>query len=107
MNYKVTQWGKELDKSRYTFDETTKCFSSEEDNLVLDFNTSSNCTFKTGEKCVVIRRDIYEIIELEEWKEIKLNWCMKKGFTYIEEKKRSITLELTDKQIEEIKNIIW
>ena len=38
MNYKVIQWGKELDKSKYTFDETTKTFSSKENNLVLDFS---------------------------------------------------------------------
>ena len=30
------------------------------------FKTDSDCKFKTGSDCVVVRRDIYEIIELKE-----------------------------------------
>jgi hypothetical protein len=37
MNFKVTQNGKDLPKSKYTWDEESKTFSSIEDNLVLDF----------------------------------------------------------------------
>ena len=56
----VTQFGKELDKSLYSWDESTRTFSSNENNLVLDFNdiygvtfkTKYNCTFKTGSNCV-------------------------------------------------------
>jgi len=161
MKFKVTQFWKDLDKDKYTWDEKTRTFSSTEDNLVLDFNniywivfktgsycnfdtgsdctfktgysctfetgsyctfdtyydctfktgsdctfdTSSDCTFKTGSNCVVIRRDIYEIIELEEWKEIKLNWYEEKWFTYLEEKKKR-EINVTDKQWEEIQNIL-
>jgi hypothetical protein len=55
----VTQNGKELDKSKYNWDEKNKIFSTEENNLVLDFsdysevtfNTSYSCTFKTGSYC--------------------------------------------------------
>jgi hypothetical protein len=55
----VTQYGKELDKSKYTWDKENKVFSTEENNLVLDFsdysevifNTSSHCIFKTGSNC--------------------------------------------------------
>ena len=51
------------------------------------FNTGSYCTFNTGKECVVIRRDVYEIIELEEGKEIKLNSCGVSGYTEVNSKK--------------------
>jgi len=59
MIFSVTQNGRELDKSKYTWDESTKTFSTNENNLTLDFsnlnsvtfNTGSNCTFKTGYNC--------------------------------------------------------
>ena len=59
MIFSVTQNGKELDKSKYTWDESTKTFSTNENNLTLDFsnlnsvtfNTGSNCTFNTGYNC--------------------------------------------------------
>ena len=54
----VTQYGKELSSSKYTWDDDTKTFSSEENNLVLVFETSRvtfktgyNCTFNTGGYC--------------------------------------------------------
>jgi len=50
------------------------------------FNTGNDCIFKTGFGCVVIRRDIYEVIELEEGIEIKLNSYAEKGYTIIKEK---------------------
>jgi hypothetical protein len=57
--FSVTQNGKELDKSKYKWDEENKVFSTKENNLVLDFsnyievifNTGSHCTFKTGYSC--------------------------------------------------------
>ena len=50
------------------------------------FDTSYDCTFKTGSGCVVIRRDIYEVIELTEWIKIKLNeYCVKWFTKYIPE----------------------
>ena len=51
MNYSITQNGKPLDKSKYTIDEKSKTFSSNENNLVLDFNSLNNWTFKTGGCC--------------------------------------------------------
>ncbi len=156
MNFSVTQFGVQLDKSKYTWCENTKTFSTLKDNLVLDFsdidgvtfntwsnctfktgsdctfntgeycafetgsdctfntgsdctfktgsyctfntfsycafNTWSNCTFDTGEDCVVIRRDIFEVIQLEPNKKIKLNDYGKKGFVYIDDKKK-ITID--------------
>ena len=52
MNYSVTQNGKPLDKKLYTFDESTRTFSSDEDNLVLDFSGIDYCVFTTGSYCV-------------------------------------------------------
>jgi hypothetical protein len=49
--FSVTQNGKELDKSKYNWDERTKTFSTNENNLVLDFSDYINCTFKTGSHC--------------------------------------------------------
>ena len=148
MNYSITKNGKPLDKKLYTFDEETKTFSSNENNLVLDFSdiegctfdtgfgctfktgfdctfktsydctfdtgsgctfktssgctfdtgsgctfdtasgctfdTASGCTFDTGSDCVVVRRDIYEVIELKENQKIKLNGYVIKGFTILD-----------------------
>ena len=105
---RVLQFGKPLDLDKFEWDENTNTFSSSENNLVLDFkginactfdtsynctfntgsdctfNTGSDCTFNTGSECVVVRRDVYEVIELEEGKEIKLNSWGIKG--YIEKK---------------------
>jgi len=53
------------------------------------FKTGSGCTFETGSdytSCVVVRRDIFEIIELKEKQTIKLNEWGVKGFTVIENK---------------------
>lgn len=47
------------------------------------FNTGPDCTFDTGKNCVVVRRDIYEVIEIEEGKKIKLNGYNEKGFTIL------------------------
>jgi hypothetical protein len=55
----VTQNGIPLDPSKYTWDEETNTFSTNESNLVLDFsginsvvfNTGHYCTFKTGHNC--------------------------------------------------------
>ena len=54
------------------------------------FNTGSNCTFDTGSECVVVRRDVYEVIELEEGKEIKLNGWGIKGYTEVNSKKSEL-----------------
>ncbi len=58
-NFIITQFGKPLDKSRYTIDLEKKFFYSESIHLVLDFTdlkdwsfrTGNFCTFKTGSDC--------------------------------------------------------
>ena len=111
MNFSVTKNGKELDPSLYTWDESTRTFATRENDLVLDFSaldgvtfdtgdncafytwhsctfkTGYGCTFDTGYGCVVVRRDLYEIIELEPNKKIKLNDFKVKGFEYIKDTK--------------------
>jgi hypothetical protein len=51
LNFSVTKNGKKLDPSLYTWDEETRTFSTNEDNLVLDFKTGYNYTFNTGFGC--------------------------------------------------------
>ena len=103
---RVLQNGKPLDLDKFEWDEEARVFSTTEGTLVLDFagidgvtfdtgwyctfNTGPDCTFNTGEECVVVRRDIYEVIELEEGKPIKLNGYGIKGFTYINSHKITI-----------------
>jgi hypothetical protein len=85
---RVLQNGKPLDLEKFEWDEKTNVFSSEENGLVLDFKgiddctfkTWFDCTFKTGSGCVVVRRDIYEVIELKENQKIKLHDYSVKGF---------------------------
>ena len=107
--FSVTQHGKELDKSKYVWDENNKVFSTKEDNLVLDFSdysevifktgssctfktgssctfkTGDNCTFNTGENCFVTRYDVKGVIEIPEKKTIKLNGYGISGYTEIKE----------------------
>lgn len=47
-------------------------------------NVGPGCTLTTGSQCVVIRRDVFEVIELEEGKTIKLNGSGVKGYTVVE-----------------------
>ena len=64
------------------------------------FDTGSDCTFKTGydctftckKQCVVIRRDVYEIIEVSEGVTIKLNGYGIKGYEEVD-KKYKLTFE--------------
>jgi len=49
---RVLQNGKPLDLDKFTWDEKTNTFSSKENNLVLDFNGVTNCTFNTGSDCI-------------------------------------------------------
>ena len=119
---RVLQNGKPLDLDKFEWDEKTNTFSSEEDYLVIDFSdisyctfktgfsctfntgsyctfkTGSDCTFKTGEQCVVVRRDVYEVIELEENKEIRLNEYGKKGFTYIDDDEVEKAIKLLEEK---------
>src|SRR5574343_654613 len=85
---RVLQNGKPLALNKFSWDEKTYAFSTNENNLVIDFSfishctfttgshctfttgsdctfiTSSDCTFKTAYNCVVVRRDIFESITL-------------------------------------------
>ena len=99
--FSVTQNGKELDKSKYVWDENNKVFSTKENNLVLDFSdysevtfktgssctfkTGAYCTFKTGDNCFVTRYDVKGVIEIPEKKTIKLNGYGISGYTEIKE----------------------
>ena len=49
------------------------------------FDTGYNCNFNTGSDCVVVRRDIYEIIELNGKGKVKLNCFGIKGYTEIKD----------------------
>ena len=48
---RVLQNGEQLSLDKFSWGESTKTFSSDEDNLVLDFSDLNNCTFKTGSNC--------------------------------------------------------
>jgi hypothetical protein len=67
------------------------------------FNISGGCTFECGEKCVCIRRDIYEVIELPEYSRIRLNENDVKGWKYLvdeEEKEEKKKIIIDGKEIE-------
>lgn len=49
MKYSITQFGKSLDPSLYSIDMKNKTFSSNENNLVLDFSNAEGWTFTTGD----------------------------------------------------------
>jgi len=67
------------------------------------FNTSYSCTFTTKFKCVVVRRDIYEVIELKEGIKTTLNKCGIKGYTEGESLKgKTVTVEVGGKKYEAI-----
>jgi len=91
---RVLQGGKPIAFNKFGWDEETKTFSSDEDNLLLDFAdisyytfiTGSNCIFKTGSICIVFHKDRYEVIELKQDKTIKLNGCDIKGFVVMSTK---------------------
>ena len=51
MIFSVTQNGIVLDPSKYNWDEENKVFSTEEDNLVLDFSNINGIVFYTGSSC--------------------------------------------------------
>jgi hypothetical protein len=48
---RVLQKGKKLALNKFSWGEKTKTFSSEENDLVIDFAGIDNCTFKTGYGC--------------------------------------------------------
>lgn len=50
--FSVTQNGKPLDKSKYTWNKETRTFTTKEDDLVLDFSKNNSITFNTGSRCI-------------------------------------------------------
>ena len=48
---RVSQHGKKLALSKFNWDKKTRCFSSEENDLVIDFAFVPCCTFTTGHHC--------------------------------------------------------
>ena len=50
----VTNFGRELEGSKYQWDEAGRIFTSNENFLVLDFASYNNVTFRTGSECVFI-----------------------------------------------------
>jgi len=72
--------------SECTFDTSYDCTFKTGDSCT--FKTGPLCTFKTGDNCVVVRRDVYEVIELKEGQKIKLKDYQEKGYTIIEEKQK-------------------
>jgi hypothetical protein len=50
--FSITQHGKELDKSKYSWNEETQTLITKENYLVLDFSDYYGVTFKTGKKCI-------------------------------------------------------
>jgi len=81
--------------SRCTFDTSYSCTFKTGSRCT--FDTGSDCTFDTDYDCVVIRRDVYEVIELKEGQIIKLNGHTEKGFSVIEEETELTIDEIADK----------
>ena len=89
-----------------TFKTASGCTFKTESNCTFDsgpyctFKTGSSCTFDTGsdctftckEKCVCIRRDIFEIIEIPVDQKIKLSGSKIPGFVLINPE-RTITID--------------
>ena len=141
---RVLQNGKPLSLDKFEWDEKTKTFSSNENDLVLDFadrdgctfktgwnckfdtgrycnfntgdgckfdtgdgckfdtgwyctfDTGDGCTFETGKECVVVRRDVYEVIEIPEGKKIRLNEYGVKGHKVLVKKPKKVILTMDE-----------
>lgn len=82
-----------------TFKTGSNCMFNTECDCTL--KTGSNCTFKTGASCVVVRRDVYEVIEIPADTTIKLHGYEIMGYDVI---KKSECVKL---EVEEIKKKIF
>ncbi len=71
------------------------------------FNVYQNCTFTTGTDCAIVRKDIFEVIEVPKEITIKLNSFRIKGFTEIKPNKTIIvdgkTIEISSESFEAFK----
>ena len=65
------------------------------------FKTGSDCTFDTEEECVIVRRDIYEVIEIPANTKIKLNEYRVKGYQIIDDTPigKKVKIKVADGQI--------
>lgn len=61
-----------------TFDTVYDCIFNTNHSCI--FKTGSGCTFDTTRECVIIRKDIYEVIEIPHDTKIKLNGHKTKGY---------------------------
>ena len=133
--FTVSQNGKELDKSKYSWDEKSKTFGTDENDLVLDFsehngvafktganctfktgsnctfNTGWNCTFNVGEKCCLhyTWNDCFEVYKLVPDKLVKIleNGKLEDQAVVVPVvPKQKVTLELTEEQLEQVKKMI-
>lgn len=138
VNFKVMQNGRPC--SYYIWDDRTRTFMTQENNLVIDFCNihnvtfktgsdckittghgctfktghtcefdtgdsctfivGSSCTFKVGAKCVIVRRDVFEVIQPEPDTTIELNINAVTGYMVVP-KTRTITIAGKDVEISE------
>lgn len=82
--FKTGSWCTFKTGSECTFDTRWYC----------TFDTRWGCTFDTWEGCVIVRRDTYEVIELNGTKKIKLNGCGEAGYTVIEDEPKEDLVDI-------------
>jgi len=67
------------------------------------FDTGAGCTFTTKSKCVVVRRGIFQVIELKEGIKTTLGGWGTKGYTEEENLKgKTVTIEVDGKKYEAV-----
>ena len=118
--FTVSQNGKPVSKDKYTWDETTKTFSTKENNLVLDFgdlarvvvNAGYDSTITTGNYST-ITTDVESSLTyfervVSDW---KIHVSLISGTVKLDDfgvlskvsPKREVTLTLTEEQIDSLK----
>jgi hypothetical protein len=118
---RVLHLGEMISLDNFSWDEDTNIFSSKLDDLVIDFNkisyctfntgynctfkTGSYCTFKTGYDCVIVRRDIFEVI-ISQNDSIKLLPYGQKGYIIKKENESFYHFPNESDRIEIIDNIV-
>ena len=91
--------------SMCTFDTGESCTFNTGTDCV--FRCSSDCVIETGGDSIVLRRDIYEVIELERCAKIRLNEYMIEGYSLVNREVKDIKLnsqiDNLQKQIDDLK----
>ncbi len=77
--------------SSCTFESSSNC----------TFDTGSECTFKTGYDCVIVRRDVFEVIQPKSGIKIKINLNKALESRFVEVKPHIITISGKDIEISE------